>query len=439
MLISAKPIPVDGDHVLRGRWADAPIAATVVALAYAQLRHRDISDTELALGLVASVAIVMSAIEYRRANIGVVRPRLNWRDAAARVARNWVEAMLGAIVVVGFWTLVRVEYGRPEFRPLWEALDVSLPVVAPAVLLHAVIAEWRLGRTRDSGTPVLSLLLAGRSGVDVDGLRRTALSLLVRAIFLPLNFCSLVGVLHHFRWYEYDLLTGRYGGAETGVVIYGLLIAAITPGYLFSSRLLATQVKSVDSSPLAWCVTLACYSPFSALIFDRLLDYRARAGGSLTYKSYVDILEYRPGLSALVIFAALMCQLFHYWGEATFGLRSSNLSNRGIIVDGPYRFTKHPVYLSKCVGWFIIYCPVFANDALGVLRSTALLGSVFLIFALRARCEERFLSGDPSYVAYALSMDSKGMFAPLSRRICSLRFSSRLERWRYAQEKHSQR
>ena len=44
-----------------------------------------------------------------------------------------------------------------------------------------------------------------------------------------------------------------------------------------------------------------------------------------------------------------------------FSFRFSNLTHRGIITSGPYRFTKHPSYVSKNIAWS------FVSQAIGQL------------------------------------------------------------------------
>ncbi len=80
----------------------------------------------------------------------------------------------------------------------------------------------------------------------------------------------------------------------------------------------------------------------------------------------------------------------------SFGLRFSNLTHRGIITDGPYRFTKHPAYLAKNLSWWLISVPFVSEQGWGAaLRNCMLLALLNLIYYARARTEERHLSRDP--------------------------------------------
>ncbi len=48
------------------------------------------------------------------------------------------------------------------------------------------------------------------------------------------------------------------------------------------------------------------------------------------------------------------------WATVAFGFRFSNLTDRGIITNGPYAWTKHPAYVSKNLFWWFAVLPFFA-------------------------------------------------------------------------------
>lgn len=100
------------------------------------------------------------------------------------------------------------------------------------------------------------------------------------------------------------------------------------------------------------------------------------------------------------------------WTAASFGIRFSNLTNRGIITSGPYRFTKHPAYVSKNISWWLISIPFLSADgsAFTALQLCLGLAGINLICLLRAKTEERHLSQDPAYRAYAAYIRDHGIF-----------------------------
>jgi protein-S-isoprenylcysteine O-methyltransferase Ste14 len=89
----------------------------------------------------------------------------------------------------------------------------------------------------------------------------------------------------------------------------------------------------------------------------------------------------------------------------TLGLRFSNLTNRGIITQGPYRFVRHPAYAAKVVAWWCDAVPVFGSILL-LLFFSGWIG----VYFLRALTEERHLKADPCYLAYCAAV--KHRFVP---------------------------
>jgi protein-S-isoprenylcysteine O-methyltransferase Ste14 len=91
--------------------------------------------------------------------------------------------------------------------------------------------------------------------------------------------------------------------------------------------------------------------------------------------------------------------------------RASNLTNRGIVSWGPYRYVRHPGYLGKNLFWLMTLLPAFVPNTAGfqfswlnyslscicVLCGFLCWGTVYF---LRAVTEERFLGRDPEYAAY---------------------------------------
>ena len=96
----------------------------------------------------------------------------------------------------------------------------------------------------------------------------------------------------------------------------------------------------------------------------------------------------------------------------------SNLTHRGILTNGPYRWSKHPAYLAKNLSFWMISIPfVIHGSAAESLRQCMLLCGVNLIYYWRAKTEERHLSWDPVYRAYSDWIDQHGLVARLKRAI----------------------
>jgi len=101
-----------------------------------------------------------------------------------------------------------------------------------------------------------------------------------------------------------------------------------------------------------------------------------------------------PPALQMVITAAITA----LWGMFTLasvnlGFKASNLTNRGIVVHGLYRYVRHPAYSIKVLIWII------QGVFLGYYTSGILLAFT-AVYVLRALTEERHLSQDPDYIAY---------------------------------------
>ena len=88
------------------------------------------------------------------------------------------------------------------------------------------------------------------------------------------------------------------------------------------------------------------------------------------------------------------------WARVTFGLRSfhasANPTTGGLVVTGPYRYIRHPIYTAGCLfGWG----PIVVH-----LSSASIGLGIMLILGALARmvCEERLVTQRyPEYLEYA--------------------------------------
>ena len=107
------------------------------------------------------------------------------------------------------------------------------------------------------------------------------------------------------------------------------------------------------------------------------------------------------------------------WATVVFGIRFSNLTYRGVLTNGPYRFTRHPAYLSKNLFWWCSVMPflVTSGSPIDAVRNTFFLLMVNAIYYWRARTEEaHLLAEDPKYREYYEWMEQYGLVtAPLAR------------------------
>lgn len=177
-----------------------------------------------------------------------------------------------------------------------------------------------------------------------------------------------------------------------------------TVGYIFTFKFLDTHIRSANPYLAGWMWALMCYPPF-ILMGD---------AGPLQYhdgRSWIDWLGGNDFLMWIWGGALIFLTAVYAWATVIFGLRFSNLTHRGIITNGPYRFLKHPAYVSKNIYWWVMYMPFLAVAGLSTaLQNCALLLVINMIYFMRAMTEEKHLSSDPAYQEYAAWMDRNGPF-----------------------------
>ena len=98
--------------------------------------------------------------------------------------------------------------------------------------------------------------------------------------------------------------------------------------------------------------------------------------------------------------------------------RFSNLTHRGIITNGPYRWTKHPAYFSKNIAWWLTAIPFISpGGSLDALQKSIILLMLNGVYFLRAKTEEAHLSSDPGYAKYDHWMSKNGLIAKVRERL----------------------
>lgn len=189
-----------------------------------------------------------------------------------------------------------------------------------------------------------------------------------------------------------------------------------TVGYLLTLRPLDAHIRSGNPLLAGWLAALVCYPPFVWGIIgsDRqVLNYEAAAPGWAHWFAGNDALLWAWG-GVLIVLTGI-----YAWATMIFGIRFSNLTYRGVLTNGPYRFTRHPAYLSKNLFWWASVLPflVTSGSMLDAVRNSVFLLIVNAIYYWRARTEEaHLLAEDPKYAEYHAWMAEHGLItAPLER------------------------
>jgi protein-S-isoprenylcysteine O-methyltransferase Ste14 len=230
---------------------------------------------------------------------------------------------------------------------------------------------------------------------------------LVKGFFLPLMF----GFCQSTLTSMWGRAAPDWGNFQTvfafvldGLYLIDVYIAAIAYG--LTLRLTDSHLRSVEPTLGGWVICLICYPPIVNGMGSVYLKYDA-AG-----LYWGRIFEPWPALYTIWGSLILLMVAIYALSTVVFGLRFSNLTNRGIISTGPYRWTKHPACLAKNTSWWMISLPFVAGSGWQIaLQSSLLLVIVNMIYFLRAKTEERHLMADPAYREYVRFIDEHGLFA----------------------------
>lgn len=189
-----------------------------------------------------------------------------------------------------------------------------------------------------------------------------------------------------------------------------------TVGYLLTFRPLDAHIRSGNPLLAGWIAALLCYPPFVWGTMGRsdVMGYQAATA---------DWAYWLQGSTPLLwIWAGLLVFLtgVYAWATFAFGIRFSNLTYRGVLTNGPYRFTRHPAYLAKNLFWWCSVMPFLVTNAswTDAVRNTMVLALISGIYYWRARTEEaHLLAEDAKYRAYHAWMAQN---APITRSLTAL-------------------
>lgn len=188
------------------------------------------------------------------------------------------------------------------------------------------------------------------------------------------------------------------------VAMFVVDVQFATVGYLLTMKPLDAHIRTANPYLAGWVAALMCYPPFALMYPGGPLHYEVNtADWAFWFDGHPWLLGIWGGLLVLLTAA-------YAWATVAFGLRFSNLTHRGILTHGPYRFTKHPAYVAKNTYWWFATLPFLTTSGTltDIVRNTVILGLVSAVYFWRAKTEEKHLLADPVYKEYAEWMDRNG-------------------------------
>lgn len=371
-----------------------------------------------ALPMMAHEVLVLRVYRHKAAGLGQLTA-LRWQHIHWPRVLVKLVGLCGTLAVIAAAYWLFPEYHRSFYAPFWEACRICMPVLLVLAVPYFTLTDLRMCRPEDGYFHAGNLLLGRLAPANRAALLDYGLGWLIKGFFLPLMFVYFSGNA------AYLLKTPLTAAVEsfpafvsyTGRLAVGVDLAFVSIGYVLTLRLTNSHIRSCNPLFWGWVVTLAMYVPFFSVIGRKYLEYNDGLG-------WLDMFGTGWGLWVALWGAAIVtAKVLWAWANASFGIRFSNLTHRGIITNGPYRWTRHPSYLFKNISWWLLSVPFFTTEGTAeALRHCLLLLGINGIYFLRAKAEEKHLSEDPTYVTYALWVEQHGRLRWLGRMLPLLRY-----------------
>lgn len=322
------------------------------------------------------------------------------------------------------------EYRDPYYLPYWDFIFNLLFITVVGAIPYFFILDRYLIENDDSYWKVGMMTLGQWRNISFNGLKSHFLGWGVKVFFLPLMYIPLCGNIGFIESSPFltEIGSSVFYNTKAFATLFDYLInliftidlLVIFVGYILTVRILDSHIRTVEPSFLGWFVALQCYKPV----------WNGLSGSYFAYDFdgyfWTDWLHIQHKLYVLWGLGILILIGIYTWASVSFGLRFSNLTHRGIITNGPYRFMRHPAYVCKNISWWMISIPFIPHmGILEALKSCMMLVLLNLIYFLRAKTEERHLSQDPTYVQYANVINETGIFRWLMRRGSFLRYDEK--------------
>jgi protein-S-isoprenylcysteine O-methyltransferase Ste14 len=326
--------------------------------------------------------------------------QINWTRVGVKLIGLW--GTLG-LIVAAYWLFP--EYHREFYAPFWIACATYLPHFAALSLIYFVLVDSWMNEPFDEYLNAGQFFLWRTELVETELLRQHALNWIIKGFFLPLMFIYLGNAVTYLIETPFAVAFDsfpRFVGYVSRLAL-GIDLAFVAIGYVLTLRLTDSHIRNPNQLLWGWVLTVIMYYPFFSIIGRRYLDYKDDA-------NWLDMLGADWGAWVFVWGTAIIITKIGWaWSNMSFGLRFSNLTHRGIITNGPYRWTRHPSYIFKNISWWLLSVPFFSLEGPETaLRHSLLLLMINLVYFLRAKAEEAHLSDDPTYVEYAMWIEEHG-------------------------------
>jgi len=352
------------------------------------------------IGLAMAAWSVLVEKVHRRPSTGISWTNPRPLESVIEVSITKIAGLWATWAVIGFLYCVGRWYWDGQYLFAMEVIETAAIPLFVFSVPYVLWLDRYLVNPRDSAWHFGAMLI-GREAWDVEEVKKHWRAWTIKGFFgafmisiLPGGFANIVNA---------DIPALLQDPGRLGTTLFELLfvidVQIGTVGYLLTMRPLDAQIRSGNPFLAGWLAALVCYPPFvfGVISNDGVIGYEYNTADWAYWFQGHDLL--------LWVWAGWLGCLtgFYAWATVAFGIRFSNLTYRGVLTNGPYRFTRHPAYLSKNLFWWCSTLPFFVTSGslVDAIRNTFFLGCVSAIYYWRARTEEAHLLGeDPKYREY---------------------------------------
>ena len=374
-------------------------------------------------GLMVAWSVLVDKV-HRRPGTGIDWSRARPVSAVLEVSVTKLAGLWATWAIIGFLYCVCRWYWSGQYL---FAMEVIGSAAIPLFLLSIPYVIWldrRMVEPRDHAWHFGAMLI-GREPWDRAEVTKHWRAWAIKGFFgafmisiLPPGFNAVVNA---------DIAAIAGDPVQLGTFLFTLLFVVDvqigTVGYLLTLRPLDAHIRSGNPLLGGWVAALICYPPFVWGMIAGPGIFADGGAGVISYTQHTaDWAYWFGGYDALLwLWAGWLVFLtaIYAWATVAFGIRFSNLTYRGVLTNGPYRFTRHPAYLSKNLFWWCSTLPflVTSGSMVDVIRNSFFLACVSAIYYWRARTEEAHLLGeDAKYREYHAWMSANGLITgPLAR------------------------
>lgn len=310
-----------------------------------------------------------------------------------KLAGLWATwAIIGALYCICRW------YWDGQYLFAMRMIALAAPAMFIVSIPYIFWIDRRLKQPKDGAYSFGKWLMGDHDEVDrekmIGHLRNWAVKGFFTAFMISIVPGNWFDVLH---WSNAEIVSNPIAMAFFLINILFLIdVAFATVGYVLTMRPLDSHIRSSNPYAQGWIAALICYPPFILMGSGGPLDYQGNNDAwTFWFEGQPVVLAIWGGL--LVLLTAI-----YAWATVAFGLRFSNLTHRGIMTHGPYRWTRHPAYLAKNTFWWLAAMPFLpmSGSTVDLIRNTAIIAAVSGVYYWRAKTEEKHLMADPAYQQY---------------------------------------